>query len=290
MKKKFLSLSAIMLLTLTLAACGSDDAPAKDDGEKEEVEEVVEEMAVPDPGTVPVDFPTVSVSAKEGDIVYSVKREDLDDAFAAKEDESKYFYFYEGVMVTPGEVESTISIFDEEYVIPNSLIIPVVAGQNAKDGEMVLTSWAGSMTRGYVKEGGTEPKITFLDYFGEIETLEADSFNVISGEFAPGSKMACADDAGDYSLKTVVTVSGDKILTLGWASSLEVEEAGNCKSIPSNPGSSVGDTVWISPVSTFQEGVVTEVDESEGMLMVEYTWIDTEEEKFPYGTVLTEAP
>ncbi len=291
MKKKLLSFLAIMLLTFTLSACGSNnDAPVEDDSEKVEEEVVEEEIPTPDPGTVPVDYPTVSVEAKEGDKVFTTKKEELDEAFATNEGDSLYLSFYEGTMVTPGEVESTVNIFEEEQVLPNSLIISVEPGQSAKEGGMVLTSWAGSMTRGYVKEGGTEPKITYLDYFGEIETLEANSFNLLSEDWAPGSKMACKDESDNYSLKTVVNVSGDKILTLGWANSLEVEEESNCKAIPSNPNASVGDTVWIAPVSTYQEGTVTEVDETNGMLLVEYTWIDTEEDKFAYGTVLTEAP
>lgn len=295
MNPKFLSLIGVLIISLSLAACsGGEKDKAKDAAkEKPAKEEAVKEPEVKPKaaGETPFDYPTVATSAKTGEYVFTVTAKDLDEAFKAKEKgEGMYVTFYQGKMVTPGEAESVVEIDGTENNIPNSLIIPIAAGQSAEKGQVISGSIFGTMTRGYVKEAGTAPKVIEIDMFQDVETLEAGTFNILKEAFQPGTKIACSDESDDYSLKTVINVSGDKVLSSAWASTVEVVERGKCKAVPIVPELSVGATVWISPVDTLQEGAVTEIDTADGMALVKYEWVDMEEEKFPFGDILTEAP
>lgn len=295
MNPKFLNLIGVLIISLSLAACSGEEKDKTKDTAKEKPakEEAVKEPEVKPKaaGETPFDYPTVATSAKTGEYVFTATAEDLDEAFKAKEKgESMYITFYQGKMVTPGEAESVVEIDGTKNNIPNSLVIPIAAGQSAEKGQIVAGSLFGSMSRGYVKEGGNSPKVIQIAMLQDVETLLTGTFNVLKDAFQPGTKIVCPDESDGYALKTVVNVSGDKVLSSAWAGTVEVHEKSKCKPVPLVPELSVGATVWIAPVDTLQEGTVTEVDTEDGMALVKYEWVDTEEEKFPFGDILTEAP
>lgn len=294
MSKKLFLLLSIGLLSVNLFACNkkaeeavktSETAPITET--KTETEEAIK------PGEVPFDFPEIATEAKTGEYVLAPSRVSIDSEIKDyKKDKSQAgFVFYNATVVAPGEIETKVKELLEETMIPNSLIIPIKAGQTAKTGDLVLTWWqSGSgMKRAMVIEGGKEPKIFYLDDTNSEDTLKADSFNILSTDWQTGTSVACKETSSDtdYTLAIAVNASSDKILTIGWGGIMTVYTKSNCLAVPRTVNVKAGDKIYVAPYSTFKEATVVSVDASKGLVKASYEFGgEMTEEDFSFGDIL----
>lgn len=257
-----------------------------------EVEE--EEVAVKiDPTAMPIDFPNSTLEAEVGDYVLAPTRTTLDEA-ATNGAENTTFIYYMAEVSEIGETASVLTEVIEDVTIPNGMIVPIPAGQTAAVGDTVLTWWqSGSgLTRAYVVEGGTDTK-PMVNYFdtgdlgtAEPEQLEADSFVVISDPWAAGTSIA-VKNGSEYDHYQVLKVSGEQVLALGFAGTLNVLDKADVVTLPLKPTVAVGDDVSVPFIGSYSEGVVTAVDDANGTVEVEVEWGGEKEVDFyPYGDVI----
>ncbi len=296
MSKKVLSLLFAGLLTLSFAACTgeekTDETKDKDDKTVEETEENEEttEEVTHEPGEIPFDYPTVATTAKAGDTVLVPPMETLEEAWA--NEGSAVFIFYSAEMVEPGEVESKVkNAFDEEYMVPNSLIVKVGEDAEAEVGDIVTTWWqSGSgMMKAIVTQAGATPTVRYLDDFIEEEDqLEANSFNILEGDLEPGVSVAVKSD-GYLDHAVVIHVSDDKVLLNGFAGSISVADKEDVTPMPSALDLSAGDTVWAPVIGTYDTVTVKEVKADIGQIVAEYEWAgEMTEETFVFGEIAPE--
>lgn len=287
MKKNFFTFAiiSIFLSSLMFSSCsGGDDDSNTTDNDSTNV--VVDQG--PAPGEVPFDFPTVGTTAKAGEYVLAPSYSFIEDAWAdVADDVTPSFIFYSAKMVEPGDVESKLLQVADEAMIPNSLIIPIPAGQEARVGDMVLTWWqSGSgLERGIVVDDAdpTQPTVVYLDAdYDELgeneEQLEANSFVVLTGDWQPGTSIAYEGDY-DFEHWTVIRVEGDKVLAKGWAGSTKVLEKSKCTPIPITMDVAVGDVIQIPYIGSYQEGTVIKVDAAKARVWVETEWGGSIEEE-----------
>ncbi|MFC1616162.1 hypothetical protein ACFL21_03405 [Patescibacteria group bacterium] len=317
--KKLSLLFLIFTLSFSLISCEAldkkdqdpeDDEPTTTEEELQEDVEDIEASTTADeleqelqvepierePGEVPFDYPMdLSTSAKAEEFVLTTSKGSLADSF---EDETgrTTMIFYHRTMIEPGQSESTIEEYSDEIKMPNSLIIPIPTGQTAEPGDIVLTWWqtGSGMTRAIIVEGGdtNQPLAKYLDlsFDYDPEKLKENSFYVISEEMQPGTAVAYKDGE-EYSHEFVINVAGDKVLTSGFASILNVRNKADLIAIPIKPDIAMGDKVFIPVLGTFKEGIVIEVNDNNGRVKIEYEWAGTtSEELFPFGDIIKELP
>jgi hypothetical protein len=257
------------------------------------------------PGEIPFPgFPTVGTTAKAGDVVLCPSYTWIQDA-VTKGPDKVTFIFYDQKMVTPGEVESELEFMSPgKAKVPNSYIIPIPGGQKAKPGDIVLTWWqSGSgMNRAIVVEASdpSEPTVRYLDIdydnpaksrdgkttIGQMEEkLKPNSFVKISNVWEPGSVVA-ANDGASRKRGQIIRVAGDKVLTLGFAGTLQAYDKSACTPVPVVPKVKAGDKVKAPRYGAFTDATVTKVDGRIGRVFVKFG-TDTEEKAIPFGDVLT---
>jgi len=236
-----------------------------------------------EPGTIPFDFPTVETTAQAGEYVLTPSNAFIEKAWA---DNKTTFIFYSATCVEPGNVESKIKQISGEYTIPNSLIIPIPAGQKAKKGDIVLTWWqSGSgMQRAIVVDDSNpkQPKVKYLDIsydnpaknkdgvpIGQmVEELKENTFFVITEEWMPGTSVAYKTS---YSSEkwTIIKVADDKVLAKGWAGKMAVLEKSKCTAVPVSLKLKKGDDVFVDMYGSFKPGKVSKLDKEAGRVWVE---------------------
>lgn len=300
---KQLSFLTILGLSMLLVGAGCSTTESTEETAVDTVTDSVEEQVVEvGPGEVPFDYPTVATTAVAGDYVLAPSRTFVDDAFA---ETTSTFVFYSRTMVEPGAVESTIDEIFEEVTMPNSLIIPLPSGATAAEGDVLLTWWqSGSgMQRAFVVDASTptEPVVRYIDidldnpatnidgvpYAEAEEALEADSFTVLSEEFAPGSAVAVLED-GEYEHYQVINDNGSQLLLTGFAGRMAVADKADAVALPIIPTVAEGDSVKFPLFGSMSEGTVTRVDSAVGRVYVEYEFGGgTEEDGIPFGDVIS---
>jgi hypothetical protein len=289
MKKKLLILLAAGMLTISLTACMGEET-ATDSENTEGTTETETEETAREAGEIPFDYPVVATTSVAGEYVLAPTATKLEESF--KEDgENSSFIFYSAKMIEPGEAESIIEDFmGEQYPMPNSLIVPIKKDQTAKVGDVVLTWWqSGSgLIKAIVTAEGKSPKARYLDvYMEEEETLKADSFQVLTGALEPGASVAVNGEWG-YEHAVAINISGDKVLVMGFAGIMEVVDKDDVVVIPTSIDVAVGDTIMAPVIATYEEVVVTAVDEAIGQITAEYEWAgEMTEEVFVMGEVTT---
>ena len=239
------------------------------------------------PGEIPFDYPAVTTTAKAGDYVLVPSKHFVDDAFAKGTDQQT-FIFYAARLVEAGKDESKVKTMNNgkdeggvEETIPNSLIIPIHKGDKAKPGDVLLTWWqSGSgMQRSIVVAGGseTEPKVRHLDLPIDNpggaalrdDTLKADSFQKIDGDWAPGKTVAAKDPSG-YKFGIITGSTSDKVLVVGFAGRMHVYAKADCVQIPVAPSVKPGDTVFVPHLGAFYKGNVEKVDAAVGRVYTKF--------------------
>lgn len=186
--------------------------------------------------------------------------------------------YYNSTIADAGENNTKLSGKDVRY--PNNLLIPIYKDAKAKKGDVVLTWWqSGSgMQRAIVTDDSypTMPKVHYLDLSynaegtgiaqgHENEQLKPNSFVVLkNGEFQQGAPIVVNED-GKKTEGVLVRVDGDKVLYLGFASSLKEANKSEVKVIPIKPNYSVGDNVKGVFVGSFSKDYkVTKIDNKIG--------------------------
>ena len=134
------SVLALFVTGAWILACtgGGDDAAEEKPAEGGE-EKPAEGGAKLEPGKIHVDYPVVETDAAAGQFVLAPSRDALDRAAA---EGSGTFIYYGGEMLEPGDAESKVkSLAGSEFMIPNSLIIPIDKGYAASVGDVLLGHW-----------------------------------------------------------------------------------------------------------------------------------------------------
>lgn len=297
MSKKLLTLALMGLLSLSLSACGSS-APAeepKDDAAMEDTAKT-ETPAGPEmlaAGENTLGFPTTSTTLTAGDHAFAP---DYDTAMKLRtKGETVTYISYNFVEVSEaGDLETTVkdqwgSSEKQEYVVPNAFLVPVAKGATASKGDIVITPWVTGLMRALVTEGSktTTPKVVWIEDVDDMKKIEADSFAVLSKDWQAGTSIACKGSGSDYELATLINIVGDDILASGWANAPKMYSKAKCKAVPVKPSVKAGDTVYVAPFGTFEEGKVTDVKADDGKIVVEYEFAGSKkEEKFAFGDVL----
>ncbi len=306
MKKKLL---IIGMVSFVMASCGGGEESAESSETNETTdttstvdEEVVETGAI-DPFK---DFPKNAIQAEAGDIVLTPSLNWQEDATNEGPDDVT-FIFYNATMAATGDTYSTVDFtFDGENEIPNYMIIPIKSGQTAKKGDILLTWWqSGSgMQRAIVVDDANpaEPVVNYIDIdwdnpattsegvgFGQVkEQIKPNSFHVLTSKWAPGTTVAANKD-GKYVAATIVSVSGDKVLTVGFAGKMAVYSKSDCVAIEVNPNVKKGDEVQAPWVGSFVNTKVVKVDKEMGRVWCEDPYSD-EPMVIPFGNVTSGLP
>ncbi len=247
------------------------------------------------------DFPKEPITANVGDFVLTPS-ENWQQEATDNGAEKVTFIFYTQKIVEIGNEYSKIDFISKKGVeIPNYMIIPIKSGQTAKKGDILLTWWqSGSgMKRAIVTDASNpnEPVVNYIDIdwtnpaknnagvgIGQqSEKIKANTFHVLSSIWEPGTSVA-AKDGTSYKLTTVVKVSGEKVLTIGFAGKMKVYSKSDCFPIVIKPELKEGDLVQIPWVGKFINSRVQKVDTKNGRV-----WCDDPYSKeplvVPFGNV-----
>lgn len=263
----------------------------------------------PAPAAKPIDpfpsFPKTAITSAPGEHVLTPSVNWQKDA-TEKGPDQVTFIFYDAKMSAPGESRSDVAfLFDGIQNIPNYMIVPLAPGQKAKAGEVLLTWWqSGSgMKRAYVTDAAdpSAPVVRYLDLeydnpaknskgvpIGQMEEqIKPDTFGKLVADWQPGTTVAVL--AGTRWLKaTVIAVSGDQVLTIGFAGKMAVYPKSACRPVPIVPEVSAGDRVQVPYVGSFVNGVVKTVDPKIGRVFAEIEWGGKKREvAVPFGDVMT---
>lgn len=282
------------LLLLSVLACagggeGDDDADddkaveGKEESKKEEAktEEAKPVIAPAEPGKLPVDFPKVGTSLVAGAKVWAPKRAEVDESFTKTNPSISY---YEGELVAPGDVESTVKIGDVTQSVPNSAIIGIPGDPIAKPGDLVVAMDGWSPGRMLVT-GGTpaEPKVTCLDtkpeYACKDRSLKAGYFMVLSEPGQVGSTIICKD-GGDYIHGTLLAHDGDRVLISSFAREARAFDGKTCKALPLDPKVKKDDKIFVPVNAKYLDGTVLSVEPDARRATIRYKWVSDVDESF----------
>ena len=308
--KKTLLLAIALPMAVVMASCGSSTPKennakkTKDQETKTEVvevqeivkqevqdavaEEATEEVAeeVKEPG-FPWDFPegTKNPGLAEDQTVLSIQSF-YPNALKEKANPANETYiFYNAVLTSVGDTKSTVRYFGEDIEMPNAVIIPIPADQQAKKGDIVLTWWqtGSGMQRAIVKDASNPaaPKVDYLDlsykedgtgFANEHanEQLKPNTFVVLKdGEWQPGAQVVVSGD-GSFDVGTLISCTDDKVLLKCFAGKIRVFKKSACKVIPLDQRLKAGDEVMSIFAGSLKTGYkVKKVDEKIGRVWVE---------------------
>lgn len=270
------------LTLLSILACGGSDTKTEKPATETPPAETPPAAATVEAGKIStLDYPAVATTAVAGQFVLTPSREFLDKANTDGADKATFIY-YGANMVTPGPVESTVkSLAGTEFSIPNSLIVAIPAGYQAKVGDVVLTQWeSGSGLERAIVTGGTPtaPVVRYLDMdwdnpsgIGQKDdTLKPDHFTpVVRG--AVGSTVACKKD-GSFAHGVLVGLEGGKALHLGFAGRLTAYNTSDCVALDPKPTVAAGAAVQIPYIGSYTPGTVSKVDATNGRVWTKITF------------------
>lgn len=307
MKKQLVFMTPIafgsMMIASITTSCGGGEA-TDSDTTKKDTATVVDSVAALAPGMTPWDFPTVGITSEPGNAVLCPSWGMYQSIFEEEVPADQTLIFYNAKMSAAGEVESDVEfLFDGVQKMPNSLLVNIPKGQTAAVGDIVLTWWqtGSGMQRAIVTDASNpaSPKVRYLDLdydnpatdsesgksIGATEyTLAPDTFVKITDEWQEGNNIAVKSEWG-YEAATIIKISGDKVLTCGFAGKMKVYSKADCKVIPRVPAVKAGDKVWAVTSVSYQEATVVKVDKKLGVVFVK-----ANETEYPvsYGFVTTE--
>lgn len=291
------------VLAIGMIACGSkktdEQKPAGDTTKTDTTATVDATDGKLDPFK---DFPKDPISGNKGDYALVPSKNWIEDATKQGPDKVT-FIFYSQTLEEAGSEYSKINFMSDPGVeVPNYMIIPVKSGQTAKKGDIVLTWWqSGSgMKRAIVTDdkNPNEPVVNYIDIswdnpakndkgvgIGQMtEQLKPNSFHVIGAEWESGTTVA-VKEGSDYKAATVIKVSGDKVLIMGFAGSMKVVNKSDCTPAPVKPNVKAGDMVQAPWVGTYKNLKVEKVDAKMGRVWVDDPYSD-KPMVVPFGDVI----
>ncbi|MBK7130574.1 MAG: hypothetical protein IPM74_09460 [Crocinitomicaceae bacterium] len=309
MKRNLLIISPIALSGMMVASiatsCGGDNTNTTDSTKNDTavVADTASKMTLA-PGMTPWDFPTVGMTSEPGNHVLCPSWGMYTSIFEEEVPADQTLIFYDAVMSAAGEVESDVEFtFDGVQKMPNSMVINIPKGQTAAVGDIVLTWWqtGSGMQRAIVTDASDpkSPKVRYLDLsydnpatddesgksIGATEyKLDPDTFVKITDDWQEGNTIAVKTEWG-YEAATIIKVSGDKVLTCGFAGKMKVYSKADCKVVPRVPDVKPGDKVWAITSVSFNEATVVKVDKKLGVVFVK-----ANETEYPvsYGEITKE--
>jgi hypothetical protein len=249
----------------------------------------VEEPKAPEakPGRIPgTEYPVVETTAKAGEMVLTPSREFLDKAVAEGLDQAG-FIFYMAEMVEPGPVESKVKgLAGTEFSMPNSLIVPLMPGQEAAKGDVLLGHWeSGSgMYRAIVVDDAvkTEPKVRYLDGTfkadDQPDQWKANRFHKLEAG-TPGVTVACKKDETTVEHGTLIHAMPKQLVAVGFAGKLHVYETANCAPLAPKADVKAGQKVQVPFLGTYREATVSKVDLAVGRVFAKFEFGGAEKEE-----------
>ncbi|MBX7174672.1 MAG: hypothetical protein K1X72_27095 [Pyrinomonadaceae bacterium] len=248
------------------------------------------------------DFPSVDTSAKAGEVVLVPSYNWLQEATVKGADKVTMIW-YSQKMSAPDKEMSEVEFMSDKKKVPNAYIVPIPAGQKAKNGDIVLTWWqSGSgMNRAIVVDDANpaEPVVRYLDIdydnpakssdgkttIGQMdEKLKPNTFVKINAPFDVGSMVAVQDGA-DQKPAQVIRVAGDKVFVNGFAGKIAVIEKSRCTPFPLVSNAKAGEKVKAVWVNSLKEGTVTKVDPKIGRVFIKFD-VDGKEKAVSFGEVM----
>jgi len=295
---------AVSLIAFIAASCGGNNKQNETKSTNQNSTQQTSGSTSPSGKIDPFnDFPKDRISSNPGDYVLSPSKNWQEDA-TTKGANDVSFIFYDQKMAEAGNEYSKIDFMNDKGVeIPNYMIIPIKSGQTAKKGDIVLTWWqSGSgMQRAIVVDdkNPSEPVVNYMDIdwnnpakndngvgIGQqTEKLGPNSFHVITAEWEAGTTVA-AKNGDDYNAATVIKVSGDKVLTLGFSGKMKVYAKNDCTPITVKTNVKVGDQVQAPWVGKFKTMKVEKVDTKMGRVWLDDPYSDNPL-VVPFGDVTT---
>ncbi len=234
--------------------------------------ELVEEALAPPPpregpGVLHVDFPVVPLEAKPGQRVLAPTQEAVERALRERDGA---IVFYGGTLRSVDEAEASVRGEAGTSTVPNAAIIELPAEVEVVAGEVVLGAWdhGSGLHRALVLEGGTAPRVRYLDRREQVATWVKGSFRAVRQPFDPGSAVACGTGRRRHAL--VVRRQGERLLLSGFASKLIAADVADCDAVPIHPEVEKGEVVWVPKIGRYVQGEVVAVDE--GRVSVRTTW------------------
>ena len=306
---------ALTILAMTLAACGgantaNNAAPANSANPTNSANSANKPTAAMtptiDPNTVATfpfkDFPAVETTAKTGEVVLVPSYLWLQDATVNGADKMTMIW-YSQTMGTPDKEMSEVEFMGTKHKVPNAYIVPIPAGQKAKNADILLTWWqSGSgMERAIVVDDAnpSEPIVRYLDLdydnpakskdgktgIGQMEEkLKPNTFVKINAPFDVGSMVAIQDGA-EQKPAQVIRVAGDKVFVNGFAGRISVVDKSRCTPFPLVSNAKAGEKVRAVWVNSLKEGTVTKVDPKIGRVFIKFD-VDSKENAVSFGEVM----
>lgn len=290
--KKILSFAIAVTLAFALTGCGNSTPKQNQNDEPNQQTEVNEEpqQEVQEPG-FPWDFPegNINEGLAEGQTALSVQSFYPSNLEESDDPANETYIFYSTTVKSVGETTSMVSDFGSIVEMPNSLIIPLPAGQKAQKGDIILTWWqSGSgMERAIVTDASNPeaPKVDYLDldykddgtgFANENanEQIEPNTFTILrDGEWQPGAQIVVVGDG--YEAGTLISYTDDQVLMLGFAGKISVVDRSDCKVVPLKQDLKVGDEVRAIFTSSYKAGyTIKKIDENIGRVWVEGSFGD----------------
>lgn len=248
------------------------------------------------------EFPAVETTAKTGEVVLVPSYNWLQEANVKGADKVTMIW-YAQKMSAPDKEMSEVEFMSDKKKVPNAYIVPIPAGQKAKNGDIVLTWWqSGSgMQRAIVVDDANpaEPVVRYLDLdydnpakakdgttgIGQMdEKLKPNSFVKINAPFDVGTMVAIQDGA-DQKPAQVIRVAGDKVFVNGFAGRIAVVDKSRCTPFPLVSTAKAGEKVKAVWVNSLKEGTVTKVDPKIGRVFIKFD-VDSKEKAVSFGEVM----
>lgn len=248
------------------------------------------------PGEIPFDFPAQEkLNAEVGQVVLGIDPYRL----AAIRKKADSMVSYTNFVVTEvGAFESKVKRVSEA-TIPNALLMPMPKGEQVEVGDVLITWWqSGGGMNSAIVVGGTPstPVVRYLTLPDNIDaakqehTLGPETFSKLDTPFELGSNVAFSAK-GKWTMGTIVSASGGKLLVLPWGNKLQVVSQSSAKPIPGVPEKlKKGKVVWVDKYGTMGPAKVLKIDKKLGKVTVQLEFMSKAKEVRPYGQILTEAP
>jgi hypothetical protein len=276
---KLARLSVVSAVILSIFACAGggetpEEAPAAEPAAEAE-EAAAAPSKAPEPGTLPVEFPTMATSLSAGTKVFAPKRSEWEEGFS---DTHATLALYVGTLKEVGPVESTVDIDGTVGAVPNSLLFGLPAAPTAAVGDVVVALNGWNLERMRVTSApGAEPRVTCLDvdpeYACKDRPLPAGAFFPLGAAGSVGSTVACKK-GDEFQRGVLLNQSGGRVLVAGFANALTAYAADTCHALDPKPALQKGDKVKVAVVGKYIDGVILTGPDGDGRVEVEYTWVD----------------